>query len=80
MSRVKGLICAKVGVSVNQLRLLFGAMPLIDDTKSLQWYFGKTDGESSESSGLSLNLLLSILPEDAGIFVKTLEVRALCLS
>ena len=63
-------------MSVNQLRLLFGAKPLTDDTKSLQWYFDKIEGKTSRSS---LNLLLNILPEAAGIFVKTLEVRALCL-
>ena len=38
VSRVKGLICAKVGVFVNQLRLLLGDKPLVDDTKSLKWY------------------------------------------
>jgi len=64
VSRVKGLIHAEVEVSVNQLRLLSGNRHLID-TRSLR------------ECQIEDNASLSILPDSAGIFVKTIEVECL---
>ena len=61
VSRVKGQICAQVGVSVNQLRLLFGGKHLTDTRTLLQCHIH----DKSE---------LSIVPDNHGIFVKTFEV------